>query len=336
MPTTAGGDHTTLPPSTGLRSAGWPTRPERLSTPITFAPDRRACTKPQVATFLPRMKRLIVFLTSILGLATVHAQVSELGITGGATYYIGDLNPYRHYPKDTKLAFGVLYRYNFSDRYALRLQALNGTLQAYDERSSDSLQLQRNLHFSSRLLEFSGLLEVNFRKYRSKDKDSKKWTPFVFAGLAYFRAAPKAELNGEWYELQPLGTEGQGTSTQDGSEGYAVDNVCIPFGAGFKWNLGRLDFQVEWGLRRTYTDYIDDVSGTYADRDLLALENGPLAALLADRSLLAQETAYTNTGRTRGDADTRDWYQYTGLSITYVISRFSDCEEQYNWMRKRR
>lgn len=247
------------------------------------------------------MSRLIPLFLALLGLVSARAQVSELGITGGATYYIGDLNPYRHYPKDTKLAYGVLYRYNFSDRYALRLQALTGTLQAYDERSSDSLQLMRNLHFRTRLLEFSGLFEVNFRKYRSKDKDSKRWTPFVFAGLAYFRAAPKAELNGEWYDLQPLGTEGQGTTARSGSDVYDVDHVCIPFGAGFKWNVGRLDFQVEWGLRRTYTDYIDDVSGTYVDRDQLALENGPLAATLADRGVLAQQPVYTNTGRSRGD-----------------------------------
>ena len=282
------------------------------------------------------MLRHLILILAFASLSGLRAQVSELGITGGVTYYIGDLNPYRHYPKDTKLAFGVLYRYNFSDRYAVRLQALNGTLQAYDSRSSDTLQLLRNLHFKARLIEMSALVEVNFRKYRSKDKDSKMWTPFVFAGLAYYRASPQAELDGEWYDLQPLGTEGQGTTARPGSDVYAVDHVCIPFGVGFKWNVGRLDFQVEWGLRRTYTDYIDDVSGTYVDRDLLAFENGPLAAILADPGVLGQLPEYPNEGRARGDADTRDWYQYTGLSVTYIISRFSDCEEQYNWMRKRR
>lgn len=264
------------------------------------------------------------------------AQVSELGITGGVAYYIGDLNPYRHYPKDTKLAYGVVYRYNFSDRYAVRLQGLTGTLQAYDSNSNDSLQLLRNLHFRARLLEFSGLLEVNFRKYRSKDKDSKRWTPFVFAGLAYFRAAPEAQLDDTWYDLQPLGTEGQGTTARPGSDVYSVDNICIPFGAGLKVNAGRLDFQLEWGLRRTYTDYIDDVSTTYVDRDLLAFENGPLAATLADPSVPGQLPDYPNEARARGDQNTRDWYQYTGLAVTYIISRFSDCDEQYNWMRKRR
>ncbi|MBL7950661.1 MAG: hypothetical protein JNM62_02975 [Flavobacteriales bacterium] len=268
-----------------------------------------------------------------IGLA---AQVSELGITGGVNYYIGDLNPTRHYPKDTKLAFGILYRYNFSDRYAVRFQALNGTLQSYDSHSSDSLQVLRDLHFRSKLLEFSGLLEINFRKYRSKDKDSKRWTPFIFGGLAFFHASPKALYDDTWYELAPLGTEGQGTSAYPGKDSYSVDNICIPFGAGFKVNAGRVDFQLEWGLRRTYTDYIDDVSTTYVDRDLLAFENGPLAAALADPSTLGQLPDYPNEGRARGDQNTRDWYQYTGLSITYVISRFSDCDEQYNWMRKKR
>ncbi len=292
----------------------------------------------QLPTFCvhqPMFRSLVLslFLMCSFGL---QAQVSELGITGGATYYIGDLNPTRHYPRGTKPAFGIVYRNNFSDRYAFRLQALTGTLQSYDSYSKDSLQQLRNLHFKARLIEVAGLFEVNFRKYRSKDKDSKRWTPFMFAGLAYFRAAPKAEYRGIWYNLAPLGTEGQGTTVRPGSKAYAIDQVSIPFGAGFKVNAGRFDFQLEWGLRRTYTDYIDDVSGTYVDRDVLAFENGPLAAYLADPSVLALEPQYRNADRARGDANTRDWYQYTGLAITYIISRFSDCDEQYNWMRKRR
>lgn len=282
------------------------------------------------------MFRSIVLLFLLFGPFGAFAQVGEIGITAGATYYIGDLNPTRHYPKDTKFAYGVLYRYNFSDRYALRLQALTGTLQSYDSNSNDSLQLLRNLHFRARLLELSGVVEVNFRKYRSKDKDSKRWTPFVFAGLAYYRASPQAQLDDTWYNLQPLGTEGQGTSARPGSDVYSVDNICIPFGVGFKVNAGRWDFQLEWGMRRTYSDYLDDVSGTYVDRDLLAFENGPLAATLADQSVIAELPGYPNEGRARGDPNTLDWYQYTGLSITYIISRFSDCEQQYNWMRKRR
>ena len=207
------------------------------------------------------MLRYILSFLAIWSLAALHAQVNEIGLTGGATYYIGDLNPTKHYPRDTKLAGGLVFRHNFNDRYALRLQGLYGTLQAYDSDSKDTLQLIRNLHFRSRLIECSALLEINFFKYRKKDKEGKLWTPFVFGGLAYYRADPQALLDDTWYRLQPLGTEGQGTSARPDSEPYKVDQLAIPFGAGLKFNFGRIHMQVEWGLRRTYTDYIDDVSG---------------------------------------------------------------------------
>jgi hypothetical protein len=283
------------------------------------------------------MNRLL--LIALFGFALgggVNAQVNELGLTIGGTYYLGDLNPTRHFPRDTKLAGGIIFRHNITDRWALRLQGLYGTLQAYDSDSKDTLQLIRDLHFRSRLFEASLLVEVNFFKYRSKDKDSRRWTPFVFGGLCYFRANPQAQLDDTWYDLQPLGTEGQGTTARPGSETYKVDQIAVPFGAGLKFNLGKVDVQLEWGMRRTGTDYIDDVSGTYVDNDLLAFENGPLAALLADPSGIDDIPGLTNTDRARGDSNTRDWYNYTGFTITYVISRFSDCEEQYDWMRRKR
>jgi hypothetical protein len=117
---------------------------------------------------------------------------------------------------------------------------------------------------------------------------------------------------------------------------YKVDHVSLPFGAGFKFNAGRMDFQLEWGMRRTWTDYIDDVSSTYVDNEALRFENGPLSAIMADRSGLNAIDGYSNTNRARGDINTRDWYIYSGLSITYIISRFSDCDEQYDWMRRKR
>lgn len=281
------------------------------------------------------MFRYLLLLAALWAAPHVRAQVNELGLTGGAMYYIGDLNPTKHYPRDTKLGGGLLFRHNFSDRFALRLQGLYGTLQAYDSDSDDSLAALRNLHFRSRMFEFAGIMEVNFFKYRSREKDGRTWTPFLFAGIAYFRANPQAQLNDTWYSLQQLGTEGQGTSARD-TEAYKIDQLSLPFGAGLKFNFGRLDMQLEWGLRRTSTDYIDDVSDTYVDNDLLAVENGPLAAAFGDRSGLNELPGYSNADRARGDRNTRDWYSYSGISFTYILSRFSDCDAQYNWMRNKR
>lgn len=283
------------------------------------------------------MRLFASLLLAALLASSAHAQVNEVGLTGGLMYYIGDLNPNKHYPEDMKLGGGLVFRHNLNNRLALRFQGLYGTLEAFDSKSDDPLQQMRNLHFRSRLFEAAALFEINFFTYRGRSKEARRWTPFIFGGLCYFRANPQTKLDDTWYSLQPLGTEGQGTSANS-SGSYKVDQIGIPFGAGMKFSLSeRLDLQVEWGLRRTYTDHIDDVSGTYADHDILLAEAGPLTAALADRSGLNDPVlGYSNAGRARGNSNTRDWYQYTGLTLTYIISRFSDCDEQYNWMRRKR
>ncbi|MBP6390135.1 MAG: PorT family protein [Flavobacteriales bacterium] len=274
--------------------------------------------------------RLALLIVLLLPLQGLRAQVSELGITGGVTYYIGDINPYKHYPARMKPMGGLLFRYNFGSRYAVRAQALYGTLEAFDSDSPDSLQQLRNLSFRANIFELALLGEINFFHYRAGGKDGRSWTPFVFAGLCYFRANPRAQLDNTWYDLQPLGTEGQGGTSEDGGGSlYKVDQVGIPFGAGLKFALGkRVDLQLEWGLRRTFTDYLDDVSGTYADPEQL----NPLAAELSDPSLDAAIT--DRTGQARGDTQTRDWYQYTGLSLSVLLTKFTECDQLYFRMKR--
>jgi hypothetical protein len=274
--------------------------------------------------------RSLILLALFLLVRPLAAQVSELGLTGGATYYIGDLNPTKHYPKHTALSGGLVYRYNINDRYAIRLQGLYGRLEAYDLDSPDTLQQLRNLGFQSVLFEASVLLEINFFHYRAL-KNGTVWTPFVFVGLGYYHFNPTSVLNDTRYELQPLGTEGQGTSA--GGEAYSLNQMAIPFGAGFKFALTpRLDLQLEWGLRRTYTDHLDDVSGVYADNAVLLEEAGPLTALLADPTPL--RTTGFNTGRSRGDPNTRDWYQYTGMTLTFRLTSFTECEAMWDSRRR--
>lgn len=270
----------------------------------------------------------LLLLMPFIGAAAM-GQVSELGITGGVTYYVGDINPTKHYPKHTHLAGGLMYRYNFDQHYAIRLQGLYGKLESYDSDSKDELQQLRGLGFRTVVFEGSALLEINFFKYRGISKDSKNWTPFVFGGLAYYHFNPQNQLNDTWYDLQPLGTEGQ---TINGGSGYSLNQICIPFGAGFKFAVTKkVDVQLEWGLRRTYTDYIDDVNGVYADNSTLSEQAGPLTAVLADPSPL-RATGF-NTGRARGDSQTRDWYQYTGITISLLLTRFTECDAIWDKMK---
>ena len=135
---------------------------------------------------------------------------------------------------------------------------------------------------------------------------------------------PKGEYNGVWYALQPLATEGQGSfSTR---KKYSRLQVSIPIGLGFKYGLSqRMSISFEYGLRKTFTDYIDDVSTTYVHEDYIragALGYSQIAVELADRADgdLGQEGS--NPGRTapgaqRGDPKDNDSYMFAIIALNY-------------------
>ncbi|MCB0430287.1 MAG: hypothetical protein H6585_14145 [Flavobacteriales bacterium] len=250
----------------------------------------------------------------------VSKKSSELGIFLGGSYYLGDLNPGSHF-RQTNLALGILYRRNFNPRFAFRFNGLYGGLKGDDALSSDESQKERNLSFKSAALEVSGIFEFNFFPYQIGDQNT-FITPYIFAGLGALKFNPKAELNGDWYQLQPLGTEGQETITYSDRKRYNLLQIAFPFGAGVKLNLTqRIGIAMEWGMRKTFTDYLDDVSTTYADPTILSAENGEVSATLADRSL----TPEANTGRQRGNSKNKDWYNFTGIMINFKLGGKETC-----------
>ena len=110
------------------------------------------------------------------------------------------------------------------------------------------------------------------------------FSPFIFTGVSLFNFNPKAEASdGQWYTLQELGTEGQGTTSFQNRKPYSLTQLSIPFGGGVKIGVSD-DFNIiiEYGLRKTFTDYIDDVSTTYAG---IPSEFDNITIELADRSL---------------------------------------------------
>lgn len=243
-------------------------------------------------------------------------QRNEIGITGGITYYLGDLNPSKHFLL-SKPAGGIIYRYTLNERWAIKMNGIYGTLQGDDAKSK--FNTARNLRFKSSLLEFSPQLELNFLSYKTGNSKEDYFTPYVFAGISVFSFNPKAEFNGEWYELKPFGTEGQGTSVSD-LKPYSLTTISFPFGIGFKYSIGELICAgMEWGMRKTITDYIDDVSTKYPDTELLKAENGEIAAYFSDPSINELGQPNDHVGTQRGNSKTKDWYAYTGLFITFKI-----------------
>lgn len=267
------------------------------------------------------MKKIIFLLFVFFQTINIFAQRNELGIFLGTSYYTGDLNPGGQFflPKP---ALGFLYRYNINPRFAYKLNVYYGTVQGAD--SLSAANKDRNLSFKSPVLELSNQIELNFIKYVPGNPDY-AFTPYIFTGFTVFYFDPMAKYQGKWQSLEPLGTEGQGTSAYPARHKYSRTNFAIPFGAGLKYNLSRgVTIGLEWGLRKTFTDYLDDVSTTYADPLVLSRENTPLAAALGDRSISGNIDAKNNTGLQRGNSGTKDWYSFAGIFITFKLKNKAD------------
>lgn len=244
---------------------------------------------------------------------------SELGVLIGGSYYHGDLNPYKPFYK-TNLAGGIVYRYNIHSRLSFRANLTYGKLEADDADSKVELYQERNLSFSTHLWEFGSGVEFNYFPFQL-GHDRYKGTAYLLAELAVFRMNPKAIMDdGSEVDLQPLGTEGQGSSLSTKGR-YNLTQLAIPLGVGCKLSLGSVaSLNFEFGIRKTFTDYIDDVSsGSYVDPLVLTAENGPTSAEMSNRSLSG-----SRYGK-RGNSSAKDWYVFSGMMVTFRLGSPSIC-----------
>lgn len=262
----------------------------------------------------------IVFPLFLLLTQTVFAQF-HLGVFAGAANYIGDLNdkPY----KRTKPAFGLSLNYEISDRVMLRSGFTLAKVEGGDPYSGSTfLKQNRNLSFQSAITEFNLLGELTaFNLYNIR------WSPYAFAGIAVYHFNPYIKDSFTKVYLQPLSTEGQGLAQYPDRKPYALTQFAIPFGGGIKYNINdNIRIGLEVGFRRLFTDYLDDVSTSYADADLLLAAKGPDAIRFAYRGdeVPGEVTNYPDIGypaknADRGNPDTKDWYYFTGLHLTFRL-----------------
>ncbi len=270
-----------------------------------------------------QVRRLFITVISVFceiaGFGQSYKSATEIGFYGGGSYYLGDLNHYEHF-SNSRAAFGVIYRYNLSTRHSLRATAFYGTVYGNDADAKNQALVNRNLNFESKLFELAIGYEIDLFKYRINDMKY-PISPYFFYQVAYTRMNPTTVYDGNIVALQPLGTEGQGTSISD-KRNYSLNQLTIPLGIGIKMNLRKgLAVSLEYGIRKTFTDYLDDVSGSYIDSEVLRAENGPLSATLANRSLTA-----TN-GMNRGNPGTKDWYAFYGVMLTFKPFKRNICRE---------
>lgn len=227
----------------------------------------------------------------------------ELGFFAGASYYIGDINPRIHFLASHP-AGGVFFRLSNTYRTAFRFGFNYGQISGNDANSKEPDQLERNLNFKSKVFEVSSLAEFNFVEYRI-GHDRHRFTMFIFAGFSVFYFNPKSDIGNGYQALRAYKTEGQ-------SQSYPRFQLSMPFGIGFKWNIGKkCGLGIEWGPRKTFTDYLDDVSGSYPEN----LSAGTDGNNFIDRTTNGSATP----GGMRGNPSTRDWYFYYGVTLNIKL-----------------
>ncbi len=266
------------------------------------------------------LKRFSLYLfLLLLSIQATKAQEWELGALAGASGYIGDLNPTNPI-KFTNPAISFNIKYNFDPFNGLKLSFTQGEVQANDADSKSKYQQLRNLNFNSSISELALVYEFNFYEF-IPGSSKHGFTPYAFFGFSGFLFNPKTEYNGQVVNLRDLGTEGQGTLLGTKKK-YSNLAFAIPFGMGIKYNFAsNYNIGFELGYRNTFTDYLDDVSKTYVDKTVLATTNGQIASDLSDRSGEVNSGVYIGeTFSQRGDDSRRDFFMFTGITISYTFT----------------
>jgi hypothetical protein len=251
-----------------------------------------------------------------------YVQKGEFGVTVGLAHYFGDLNT-RVGLNRPKPALGLFFRKAFGNYVGLRLSAHYAQLGYSDVYSKNEYQKFRNLSFNTNIWEVALQGDFNFFKFVPTNPDY-GFTPYITLGIGAFTYDPYAFSNGEKEYLRPLGTEGQLVGYK-GRKPYNTLAICIPLGVGIKYNLSeKINFSFEVAHRFTTTDYLDDVSTTYAPiNSFSALSK---AALLQDRSVEIDPDHPLNQApggtRQRGFSKQRDQYIIAEVGLTYNISTY--------------
>jgi hypothetical protein len=225
-----------------------------------------------------------------------------------------------------------------------------GYISGNDVHTNEPFRNNRNIHFRSPLLELSAQSQFYFfdatregaryrRTTRTGARRRLELKLYGFAGVggfyfnpqSYFDASayrgsiPAEDLpaNG-WYNLRPLNTEGQGYFPTRNK--YSRVSVSIPFGLGATLRLSReIAIGLEYGLRKTFTDYMDDVSTTYVDpRVFSEIFDDPkkiaLAEYFANPTINSLSERVTAPGQQRGNPFNTDAYMFAFVTLYYRLS----------------
>ncbi len=187
------------------------------------------------------MKNLLILSCLALTLSVGAQKNSDVGVLLGASYYLGDINPNKHFYSPS-YTIGGIYRYNFNKRYALRFNGLYSRLVGTDDDFPERTHpLRPDVSFRTNIIDVVAQGEFNFLPYITGSKRG-EYSPYVSAGLGYTLVMNATVANSP---VTPSST------------------FNFPFSVGIKYNADRrLSVGAEWSFRKTISDGLDGVEGS--------------------------------------------------------------------------
>jgi len=232
------------------------------------------------------------------------------GSTGMGTNFVRDFDP-----QSVRISSSTTLCWTGKDHLEYCAGLSHLFLSADDKYSEERSRKERNLSVSTSVVELSPSIKYNFySKYNQARFHQSKHAftdVYVSVGIGFIYFNPKARLGGRVYNLEQFSTEGQGLT--GGPKRYSKYSVVIPFKLGFRQDVGILSSMfLELTTRKSFTDYLDDVSTVYHDNSKISASNGKVAAALADRNTSGSKHP---PGLRRGNSQQND--SYFSIEIGY-------------------
>jgi hypothetical protein len=232
----------------------------------------------------------------------------------------------------TQISGGVFFSVAYKNAAALRIEGTFGKIAANDnvlEGITDIAKerFNRNLNFRSYITEVAALAEIHpmyiFVDWPAKESTPPRTSPYLLGGVAYYSFNPQTKLGNRWIDLQPLKTEGQGFA-ETGRPDYSLQQISIPWGGGVKYELSPLiNIRGEFIYRKTFTDYLDDLSTTYVDPTLFTKYHGAGTPKEQNALILYDRQIENRAGvdGIRGISKNKDGYFTFNLKLSVIIGR---------------
>lgn len=235
--------------------------------------------------------------------------------------------------KTAKPCFSVYAMAMYRDAIGLRLEASFGSVAGYDSILKDVAastfgRYERNLSFKSPVNDFQLALEVHPLLFKFYDeREPPRFSPYAVAGVGYYTFNPQGKLNGQWYALQPLRTEGQGFNEYPDRQPYQLRQFNIAAGGGFRYEASSFIYlRLEVVQRILFTDYLDDASTNFiSDPALfdvyLPAGQAALAKQLYNRRAELIPGQPSKPGDERGDPKDNDTFFTIQLKAGFMLGR---------------